>query len=185
MSKKKIPAGWKVGKKNVALKLIKMINFLKFSNTLSLYLNFSICMPHCCLHRATPLTPPSPQSVRPAWSVGFLAVVMDLLWSTLTRSPISAHDEWTPLQDGVWGEECSLGELTPTSPTGEPNAGPWPLVCEALTYWTNWPQKNKDAYHWLAKQKCCENIFQMKERKAGWGAEREGERVILEALFPR
>lgn len=44
--------------------------------------------------------PPSLQPVRPARSAGFPVVVMDLLRSTLTLSPVPTRDEWAALQDG-------------------------------------------------------------------------------------
>lgn len=63
---KKIQTDLRVGKNNVDLKFIKMINFFKCSNITKPYLNFLIGMLHCCLHKTAALTPPSPQSVRPA-----------------------------------------------------------------------------------------------------------------------
>lgn len=93
-----------------------------------LYLNFSISIPRfCCLYGfPDPSQPPVCEASLISWAV----VVMDLLWSALALPPVSARDEWAPLQDGDWGEECSPGKLTPM---GESNTGPWPLLRDTLT----------------------------------------------------
>lgn len=127
-----IQTDWKVGENNVELKFIKRTKYLKISNIMYLC---APPFPH--LHAALSFAkhdspdPPSPQPGSQHEQLGFREWWCGDGFAMIHPHPFSRfHPWWMDTITRWWlGLGVHLGELTSK---GESNAGPWPLLCDAL-----------------------------------------------------